>query len=131
MQVTQLCLVSLLVPDYDVAIVFFTKCLDFELLIDRPLDSHKRWVVVRPSLGGTGLLLAKAANGEQEQCVGRQAGGRVFLFLETNDFYRDYERFKDRGVDFAESPRVESYGVVAVFHDVFGNRWDLIEHFKA
>ena len=121
--------VSLLVRDYDEAIAFFTGSLGFLLLEDEPLGGAKRWVVVAPSGGGTGatLLLARAATPEQEDLVGRQAGGRVFLFLRTDDFARDRAAFAARGVRFVEEPRDEAYGRVAVFLDLYGNRWDLVE----
>jgi len=121
-------LVTLVVDDYDEAIAYFTQKLGFALVEDTPVGAGKRWVVVAPKgAGGTGLLLAKAANERQRQAVGAQAGGRVFLFLYTGDFQRDYAAFKERGVVFVDGPRVEPYGTVAVFTDVYGNRWDLIE----
>jgi len=121
--------VSLLVHDYDEAIAFFTGSLGFVLLEDVPLGGAKRWVVVAPAGGGAGatLLLARAATPEQEAAVGRQAGGRVFLFLRTDDFARDQAAFAARGVRFVEEPRDEAYGRVAVFLDLYGNRWDLVE----
>jgi catechol 2,3-dioxygenase-like lactoylglutathione lyase family enzyme len=121
--------VSLLVRDYDAAIAFFTGALGFVLLEDTPVGGAKRWVVVAPAGGGGGatLLLARAATPEQEAAVGRQAGGRVFLFLRTDDFARDHAAFTARGVRFVEEPRDEAYGRVAVFLDLYGNRWDLVE----
>ncbi|MGE0237542.1 MAG: VOC family protein [Parvibaculaceae bacterium] len=123
----QLSLVTLLVDDYDQAIAFYVGKLGFRLSEDRPLPAEKRWVVVTPPAGGTGLLLAKAANGRQVAAVGNQAGGRVFLFLDTDDFKRDHAAFAARGVRFVEEPREEPYGTVAVFEDLYGTRWDLIE----
>lgn len=121
-------LVSLLVRDYDEAIAFFTGALRFRLVEDSPRPGGKRWVVVSPpGAGGTSLLLARAGNEEQERSVGRQAGGRVFLFLETSDFRADYEAMKARGVQFDEEPREEDYGTVAIFRDLCGNRWDLLQ----
>ena len=123
-----LALVSLLVADYDEAISFFTRALNFELCEDTPLGGGKRWVVVRPPGGaGSGLLLARADGPVQAARVGDQTGGRVFLFLETDDFHRDYARMTAAGVRFVEEPRDEAYGVVAVFEDLYGNRWDLIQ----
>src|SRR5689334_19088767 len=119
-----LSLVSLVVADYDEAISFFTGALNFELCEDTPLGGGKRWVVVRPRGGGTGLLLARANGPAQAARIGEQTGGRVFLFLETDDFERDHARMTAAGVKFAEAPRYEAYGVVAVFKDICGNRWD-------
>ena len=117
--------VALVVRDYDEAIDFFTHALGFTVE-DTPLTGGKRWVTVRPAGGGSALLLAKAANPEQLARVGDQAGGRVFLFLQTDDFWRDYHAMRGRGVRFAEEPRFENYGTVAVFLDLYGNRWDLL-----
>ncbi len=119
--------VTLLVEDYDEAIDFFTRVLRFTLVTDTPLAAGKRWVTVRPPGGGTSLLLAKAATPAQAARVGDQAGGRVFLFLQTNDFWRDYHDLRERGVRFTEEPREEDYGTVAVFLDLYGNRWDLLQ----
>ena len=120
--------VSLVVPDYDEAIAFYVGVLGFALVEDTRISAQKRWVrVAPPGARETCLLLAKAASPAQEVVIGAQAGGRVFLFLETDDFARDYQAFQARGVRFAEAPRQEPYGVVAVFEDPFGNRWDLIE----
>jgi catechol 2,3-dioxygenase-like lactoylglutathione lyase family enzyme len=118
----------MVVRDYDEAIAFFVGKLGFELREDTRLDDEKRWVVVAPP-GSTesGVLLAKAANPDQARAVGNQSGGRVFLFLATDDFNRDYEAFRARGVTFLEEPRREPYGTVAVFEDLYGNRWDLIQ----
>jgi catechol 2,3-dioxygenase-like lactoylglutathione lyase family enzyme len=120
--------ISLLVRDYDEAITFYTEKLRFNLLEDTDLGAGKRWVLVAPP-GSTesGLLLAQAASAEQENCIGNQTGGRVFLFLHTDDFWRDYREMRSRGVKFAEQPRSESYGTVAVFEDLYGNKWDLLE----
>lgn len=118
--------VALVVRDYDEAIAYYTTALGFELVEDTPIEG-KRWVLVRPSGGGTCLLLARAVNPEQASRVGNQTGGRVFLFLHTDDFRRDYEAMRARGVRFMEEPRREAYGTVAVFEDLYGNRWDLLE----
>jgi catechol 2,3-dioxygenase-like lactoylglutathione lyase family enzyme len=115
-----------LVRDYDEAIAWFTQALGFALVEDTDLGGGKRWVLVEPDGGGVRLLLAKAV-GEQADHIGRQGGGRVFLFLETDDFARDHAAFAARGVHFIEPPRHEAYGTVAVFEDLYGNRWDLIE----
>jgi catechol 2,3-dioxygenase-like lactoylglutathione lyase family enzyme len=123
----QLSLVSLVVADYDEAIAFFIRVLNFVLCEDTPLGRAKRWVVVRPPGGGCGLLLARADGPAQAARVGDQTGGRVFLFLETDDFERDHARMTAAGVRFVEPPRQEAYGVVAVFEDLCGNRWDLIQ----
>jgi catechol 2,3-dioxygenase-like lactoylglutathione lyase family enzyme len=120
--------VALVVHDYDEAIQFFTHSLRFAVVEDTTLSPLKRWVVVRPPGGGTALLLAKAASPEQAARVGDQTGGRVFLFLQTDDFWRDYQDMKGRGVRFTEEPREEEYGTVAVFLDLYGNRWDLVQH---
>ena len=119
--------VTFVVKDYDEAITFFVRKLDFELVEDKVIDDDKRWVVVGPRGGGTRLLLGKAATPKQLRCVGDQTGGRVFLFLETDDFRRDYERMLAQGVRFNESPREEVYGTVAVFEDLYGNKWDLLQ----
>jgi catechol 2,3-dioxygenase-like lactoylglutathione lyase family enzyme len=123
-----LSLTAVVVHDYDAAIAFFVGKLGFELREDTRLDEEKRWVVVAPP-GSTesGILLAKAANSGQAQAIGNQSGGRVFLFLATDDFNRDYEAFRERGVKFLEEPRREPYGTVAAFEDLYGNRWDLTE----
>lgn len=121
-------LVSVVVRDYDEAIAFFTGALRFRLVEDSPRPGGKRWVVVSPpGAGGASLLLARAANEEQERAVGHQAGGRVFLFLETSDFWADYTAMQAGGVLFVEAPREEHYGTVAVFRDLSGNRWDLLQ----
>ena len=117
---------ALLVPDYDAAIRFFVGVLGFRLTADID-QGRKRWVTVEPPGGGVSLVLARADGPEQRAAVGRQAGDRVFLFLETDDFVRDHARMTAAGVLFEEAPRVEPYGTVAVWRDPFGNRWDLIE----
>jgi catechol 2,3-dioxygenase-like lactoylglutathione lyase family enzyme len=123
----RLVLTSLVVKDYDEAISFFIERLGFELRSDKALSETKRWVVVAPAGGGdAGILLAKATSERQAASIGEQSGGRVFLFLETDDFERDYRDYCARGVRFVEGPRVEAYGSVAVFEDLYGNRWDLI-----
>jgi catechol 2,3-dioxygenase-like lactoylglutathione lyase family enzyme len=120
--------VTLLVQDYDEAITFFTGCLGFSLVEDTPLDDGKRWVLVAPAPdSGASLLLARASTPEQVACVGKQAGDRVFLFLYTDDFARDHARMKASGVRFLEHPREEAYGTVAVFEDLHGNKWDLLQ----
>lgn len=120
--------VAVVVRDYDEALAYFTGVLGFELIKDTPLADGKRWVLVAPpGLRGTSLLLARAADAEQSSRIGNQSGGRVFLFLQTNDFWRDFRAMKARGVNFQESPREESYGNVVVFTDLYGNRWDLIQ----
>ena len=119
--------VAIVVRDYDEAIDWYTRILGFELLEDTPRAPGKRWVLVSPRGGGTSLLLARAANDEQSSRVGNQTGGRVFLFLHTDDFARDHRRLFDHGVHFVEQPRYEEYGTVVVFEDLYGNRWDLIE----
>ena len=118
---------ALVVRDYDEAIRFFTGALGFTLVEDSLQQDGKRWVRVAPPGGaGAALLLARAATPEQERAIGNQSGGRVFLFLETDDFGRDYARMRSMGVPFTEEPRREEYGTVAVFLDLYGNRWDLV-----
>ena len=120
---------TLVVREYDEAIAFFTNVLRFTLIKDKPLGGGKRWVVVAPpASNGTSLLLAKAATPEQLTHVGNQTGGRVFLFLETDDFRNDYEDMQSRGVQFTEQPRHEPYGWVVVFLDLYGNKWDLVQY---
>lgn len=120
--------VALVVADYDEAIAWFTQRLGFELVADTPLGGGKRWVLVAPKEGrGARLLLAEADGTAQQAAIGNQTGGRVGFFLETDDFARDYAAFTDAGVHFLEPPRHEAYGSVAVFEDLCGNRWDLIE----
>ena len=124
-----LALVSLVVRDYDEAIAFFVGTLGFALVEDTYVpEQDKRWVVVAPpGGGGARLLLARATTAEQESRIGDQTGGRVFLFLHTDDFARDYEAYKAKGVRFVREPRREPYGTVAVFEDLYGNRWDLLQ----
>lgn len=124
--------VSILVRDYDEAIHFFTHSLGFRLIEDSPSkdrEGHdKRWVLVAPpGSRGTNLLLAKASNEEESSRIGNQTGGRVFLFLYTDDFWRDYRAMSARGVKFVREPREEEYGTVAVFEDLYGNKWDLLQ----
>jgi catechol 2,3-dioxygenase-like lactoylglutathione lyase family enzyme len=120
--------VTLLVRDYDEALTFFTESLGFRVVEDTPLPGNKRWLVVAPpGSRGTSILLAQAATPEQFQQVGRQAAGRVFLFLHTDDFWRDHRLMLAANVKFLEQPRQESYGTVAVFEDLYGNKWDLLE----
>lgn len=120
--------VTLLVRSYDEALAFFTQALGFCVLEDTPLGNNKRWLLVAPPESrGTCLLLAEATTPEQAQFIGKQANGRVFLFLHTDDFWRDYNQMQSRGVKFLESPRRESYGTVAVFEDLYGNKWDLLQ----
>ena len=123
--------VALVVADYDEAIAFYVDVLGFSLIDDAPLGDGKRWVRVAPTGAGAALLLAQADGPEQTAHVGDQTGGRVFLFLETDDFARDHALFSSRGVRFLEEPRFEAYGSVAVFEDLYGNRWDLIEPKRA
>ncbi|AZS21004.1 MULTISPECIES: VOC family protein [unclassified Caulobacter] len=122
----RLALVSLLVADYDEAIAFYVGKLGFSLVEDTDMGHGKRWVVVSPGNDGTDFLLARAA-GEQAEAIGRQGGGRVWLFLHTDDFVGDYARMSAAGVRFLEEPRHEAYGTVAVFEDHSGNRWDLMQ----
>lgn len=124
----RLSLVALLVRDYDEAIAFFTQALRFTLVEDSDRGGGKRWVVVAPRGGGAGLLLARAATQEQQAQIGRQSGGRVFLFLDTDDFDGDFAHMRAHGVRFAEEPRSEDYGKVVVFLDLYGNPWDLLQH---
>ena len=123
----QLSLTALLVRDYAEAIGFFVRKLGFTLTADTDQGGGKRWVVVAPDDHAGGLLLARAADAAQAAHVGDQTGGRVFLFLETDDFAADHRRMTEAGVRFLEAPRREPYGTVAVFEDLYGNRWDLIE----
>ncbi len=120
--------ISLVVKDYDEAIKFYTEKLDFELLEDTKIDELKRWVVIAPpGAKECCLLIAKAANEQQMASVGNQTGGRVFLFLFTDDFLRDYNKMLEKGVNFVRPPKEEPYGMVAVFEDLYGNMWDLLE----
>ncbi|GMM84435.1 VOC family protein [Pseudoalteromonas sp. MTN2-4] len=120
--------IALVVENYDDAIEFYTNKLRFTLVEDTNLGGGKRWVQVSPpNSNGTNLLLAQASSEEQKNAVGNQTGGRVFLFLHTNDFWRDYEFMRSKGVVFHEEPREEEYGTVAVFQDLYGNKWDLLQ----
>jgi|SRR5579862_689146 len=124
--------VALVVHDYDEAIAYFTQRLGFTLIEDSEatdrLGNEKRWVLVSPpGSGGTNLLIARASTPAETACIGNQTGGRVFLFLHTDDFWRDYHEMQSRGVKFREEPRQEPYGTVAVFEDLYGNKWDLLE----
>ena len=120
--------ISVVVRDYDEAIAFYTEKLNFELTEDRDMGGGKRWVTVAPpGSSEMRLLLAKAATPEQESRIGNQTGGRVFLFLHTDDFQRDYQEMKSKGIRFLEEPRYEAYGTVIVFEDLYGNKWDLLE----
>jgi catechol 2,3-dioxygenase-like lactoylglutathione lyase family enzyme len=121
--------IALVVRDYDEAIDFFTKKLDFRLVEDTYQPAQdKRWVLVAPpGSDSPKLLLARATTPEQEAAIGNQTGGRVFLFLSTDDFWRDYYRMVERGISFVREPKVESYGTVVVFKDLYGNLWDLVQ----
>jgi catechol 2,3-dioxygenase-like lactoylglutathione lyase family enzyme len=121
--------IALVVRDYDEAIAWFVEKLGFTLVEDRDVpEQARRWVLVAPPGGGTGILLARATTPEQAACIGNQAGGRVFAFLATDDFARDHARYVAAGVRFVRGPDVHDYGTVAVFEDLYGNRWDLIEY---
>ncbi len=120
--------ITVVVADYDEAITYYTDVLGFELMEDSDRGNGKRWVRVAPrGSSGTSILLAKAVNAAQSARVGDQTGGRVGFFLHTDDFHRDYAAMRARGVAFSETPREEDYGTVAVFEDLYGNRWDLLE----
>ena len=120
--------IALVVRDYDEAIAFYTEKLDFRLVEDTRINDDKRWVVVAPpGAQECTLLLAKAANEKQSESIGNQTGGRVFLFLFTDDFQRDYEKMSARKIKFVRPPKEEDYGTVAVFEDLYGNLWDLLE----
>lgn len=122
-------LVAIVVREYDEAIQFYTQTLGFDLVEDTFLpDEKKRWVVVSPpGSRESGLLLARASRSEQEAHIGNQTGGRVSFFLYTDDFWRDYEAYRQKGVSFVREPRTERYGTVAIFGDIYGNLWDLVE----
>ncbi|MDP5083951.1 MAG: VOC family protein [Yoonia sp.] len=122
-----LALLSILVPDYDAGLAFFVGQMGFDLLEDTDLGAGKRWVRVAPKGAQTGFLLARAVGDAQVAAIGAQGGGRVWLFLQTDDFSGDYKRMRENAVVFEEAPRTEPYGQVAVFADPFGNRWDLIQ----
>ena len=120
--------IALVVRDYDEAIEFYTKKLNFILVEDTVLSETKRWVLVKPQgSDSTALLLAKAANEEQKSRIGNQTGGRVFLFLFTDDFWRDYKRLSEENIKFVRGPVEEEYGTVVVFEDLYGNLWDMIQ----
>ena len=124
-------LATVVVRDYDEAIAFYVNKIGFALLEDEDRGGGKRWVRVGPAGGGAALLLAKAVTAEQQNCIGNQTGGRVMMFVETDDFERDYVRMCDAGVVFTQVSRRETYGTVAVFEDLYGNRFDLIQHVEA
>jgi catechol 2,3-dioxygenase-like lactoylglutathione lyase family enzyme len=124
----RLAYIALLVDDYDKAIDFYTSKLNFKLIEDTTISETKRWVLVKPDgSGGCCLLLAKAANEQQKSIIGNQTGGRVFLFLHTDNFQRDYQNLLNNGIKIVREPVEEKYGIVAVFQDIYGNHWDLIE----
>jgi len=124
----QIAQIAIVVNDYDEAIRFYTQQLNFTLIEDTILSEEKRWVLVAPpGSDGCKLLLAKAANGQQQSRIGNQTGGRVFLFLLTDDFWRDYNYYRSKGIKFLREPAKEPYGTVAVFEDMCGNLWDLIQ----
>ncbi len=122
--------VAIVVRDYAEAIAYYVGKLNFELVEDKyQPDQDKRWVVVRPvGNGTTSLLLARASTTDQETFIGNQSGGRVFLFLRTDDFWRDFAALSSAGVEFVRAPKIESYGTVAVFRDLYGNLWDLVQY---
>ena len=119
--------IAIVVHDYDEAISYYTQKLHFELVEDTQLTESKRWVLVRPKGSECGLLLAKAANDEQEKAIGNQSGGRVFLFLHTDNFDRDFQNLLEHKIEIVRGPIQEPYGKVAVFKDLYGNLWDLIQ----
>jgi uncharacterized glyoxalase superfamily protein PhnB len=120
--------IALVVDDYDDAIAFYTQKIGFELIEDTKLNEEKRWVLVKPKgATETAILLAKASNTEQESRIGNQTGGRVFIFLYTDNLWRDYQIMVEKGVKFVREPKEEIYGTVAVFTDLYGNQWDLLE----
>ena len=119
---------TIVVRDYDEALAFYVGVLGFALIEDTPMPAQqKRWVVVAPAGSAVRLLLARAVGDEQAACIGKQAGGRVFLFLHTDDFWRDFHAYRAKGVEFVSAPREETYGTVAVFKDLYGNLWDLLQ----
>lgn len=126
-------LTALVVRDYDEAIDFYTNTLDFVLIDDSYVpEQDKRWVVIAPpGVTGSQILLARAVGEEQSSRIGNQTGGRVFLFLYTDDFWRDYKAYTEKGVEFVREPKTEDYGTVAVFRDLYGNLWDLIQQADA
>src|SRR5262245_50007635 len=120
--------IALVIRDYDEALAFYVGALGFRLIEDTYIaEQNKRWVVVEPSGGGCQLLLARASTSEQESRIGNQTGGRVFLFLNTDDLWRDYRNYKRKGVIFVREPAEQPYGMVAVFRDLYGNLWDLVQ----
>ncbi len=120
--------IALLVKDYDEAIKFYTEKLNFKIIEDTKLSETKRWVIISPTgSAGCNILLAKAANEKQLASVGNQTGGRVFLFMFTDDFWRDYQKMQEKGINFVRKPNNEEYGTVAVFEDLYGNLWDFIQ----
>ncbi|WP_190808531.1 VOC family protein [Flagellimonas sp. S3867] len=119
--------ITLVVRDYDEAIGFYTEKLGFKLTADIDQGGGKRWVLVTPNESGCNILLGKAKNEREKQAIGNQTGGRVFLFLQTDDFWNDYNSMKAKGVVFREQPREEEYGTVVVFEDLYGNLWDLLQ----
>ena len=120
--------IALVVDDYDDAIKFYTEKLGFRLLEDTPVSETKRWVLVAPpGSAECCLLLAKGVGDEQRSKIGNQTGGRVFLFLKTDNFWRDYNSMKEKGIKFIRDPKTEDYGIVAVFKDLYGNLWDLVQ----
>ena len=123
----QIAQLTLVVKDYDEAIEFYTKKIGFILKEDTVLSETKRWVIVGPKNSSCNLLLAKAANDEQSKTIGNQTGGRVFLFMNTDDFWKDHKALQQNGVEFVREPVEERWGTVAVFKDLYGNLWDLIE----
>ena len=123
----QIAQLTLVIDDYDKAIEFYTTKIGFVLKEDTMLSETKRWVVIGPKNSSCNLLLAKAANEEQKKSIGNQTGGRVFLFLNTDDFWRDHKTLQQNGVEFVREPVEERWGTVAVFKDLYGNLWDLIE----
>jgi catechol 2,3-dioxygenase-like lactoylglutathione lyase family enzyme len=123
--------IALIVHDYDEAILFYTEKLDFVLIEDSALSPEKRWVLLKPNKNSEcSILLAKASDKEQRAIVGNQTGGRVFLFLETDNFQRDYNKMLEKGINFIRKPSQQEYGTVAVFEDLYGNLWDLIEYIE-
>lgn len=126
--IQELAYIALIVKDYDEAILFYTEKLHFELIEDTKLNKKKRWVIVRPRGNSNGsILLAKATNQEQLSRIGNQTGGRVFLFLHTDNFNRDYQNLLNQNITIVRNPKVETYGKVLVFEDLYGNLWDLIQ----
>lgn len=119
--------IAIVVRDYDEAIEFYTKKLHFDLVEDTSLSPGKRWVLVRPKGGDCALLLAKASNDKQVASIGNQTGGRVFLFLHTDDFERDFQNLQKHNIKIVRPPVIEDWGKVCVFEDLYGNKWDLIE----